>query len=123
MTFSWYIFYHRHTNGTNYSRQGCLEKLTFLPDGTIRQAEITSCGGKDTPLRGTGWYPANIACHLFTDTERTYVPWSGWIDDSFPKITQTCDGHTEPVPYIANMRSSSTQSIASWVVPVPRLTV
>jgi hypothetical protein len=104
----WYIFYHRHTNGTNYSRQGCFEKLAFHEDGTIRQAEITSCGGKDTPLRGTGWYPANIACHLFTDTERTYVPWSGWIDDSFPKITQTCDGHTEPVPYIANMRSSAT---------------
>ena len=105
---SWYIFYHRHTNGTNYSRQGCLEKLTILPDGTILQAEITSCGGKDTPLRGSGWYPAYIACHLFTDTELTYVPWSGWIDDRFPKITQTCDGHTEPVAYIANMRSSAT---------------
>ena len=26
----WYIFYHRHTNGTNYSRQACLEEITFL---------------------------------------------------------------------------------------------
>ena len=104
----WYIFYHRHTNGTNYSRQGCLERLTILPDGTIVQAEITSCGGKDTPLRGEGWYPANIACHLFTDTEVTYVPWSGWMSDSFPKITQTCSGHADPEPLIANMRSSAT---------------
>ena len=104
----WYIFYHRHTNGTNYSRQGCLERLTILPDGTIVQAEITSCGGKDTPLRGQGWYPANIACHLYTDTELTYVPWSGWIDDRFPKITQTCSGHADPEPLIANMRSSAT---------------
>ena len=23
----WYIFYHRHTNGTWYSRQGCAEKI------------------------------------------------------------------------------------------------
>ena len=104
----WYIFYHRHTNGTNYSRQGCLERLSILPDGTIVQAEITSCGGKDTPLAGRGWYPANIACHLFTDTEVTYVPWSGWMDDRFPKITQTCSGHADPEPFIANMRSSAT---------------
>ena len=104
----WYIFYHRHTNGTNYSRQGCLEKLTILPDGTIIQAEITSCGGRDTPLSGSGWVSAHLACHLFTDTEVTYVPWSGWMDDRFPKITQTCSGHGEPEPFIANMRSSAT---------------
>ena len=59
-------------------------------------------------MRGSGWYPANIACHLFTDTEVTYVPWSGWMDDRFPKITQTCSGHGEPEPFIANMRSSAT---------------
>lgn len=23
----WYIFYHRHTNGTNFSRQGCAEPI------------------------------------------------------------------------------------------------
>ena len=31
----WYIFYHRHTNGTWYSRQGCAERLTFGEDGSI----------------------------------------------------------------------------------------
>ena len=40
----WYIFYHRQTNGTWYSRQGCAEKITVQPDGSIRQVEITSCG-------------------------------------------------------------------------------
>jgi hypothetical protein len=25
----WYIFYHRHTNGTNFSRQGCAEPITL----------------------------------------------------------------------------------------------
>ena len=53
----WYIFYHRHTNGTNYSRQGCFEKLRFNEDGTIRQAEITSCGSV-RPLKGEGYYSA-----------------------------------------------------------------
>ena len=38
---AWYIFYHRHTNGTWYSRQGCAEKIELLPDGTIVQAEMT----------------------------------------------------------------------------------
>ena len=103
----WYIFYHRHTNGTNYSRQGCFEKIRFREDGTIIQAEMTSCGG--TPLRGEGTYPAYIACHLFTDTDMTYIPWSGWMDDRFPKITQTCgDEDMERMAYIANMRSSAT---------------
>ena len=103
----WYIFYHRHTNGTNYSRQGCFEKLRFNEDGTIRQAEITSCGSV-RPLKGEGYYPAYIACHLFTDTEVTYVPWSGWMDDRFPKITQEFSEDGKGISFIANMRNSAT---------------
>ena len=39
----------------------------------------------------------------------TYIPWSGWMDDRFPKITQTCgDDDMERMAYIANMRSSAT---------------
>lgn len=48
----WYVFYHRHTNGTAFSRQGCLEKIHFEEDGTIPQAEMTSCGSIDEPLPG-----------------------------------------------------------------------
>ena len=25
----WYVFYHRHTNGTNFSRQACMEEIQF----------------------------------------------------------------------------------------------
>ena len=50
----WYIFYHRHTNGTWYSRQGCAERLTFGEDGSIFQAEITSCGLNGGPLSWRG---------------------------------------------------------------------
>ena len=82
----WYIFYHRHTNGTPYSRQGCIEKISILPDGRIPQVEMTSCIG--TPLEGVGEYPAYIACSLFrTDEGYPSVP-GRWMDGRFPKITQ-----------------------------------
>lgn len=99
----YYIFYHRHTNGTWYSRQGCAEKLAVMEDGRIRQAEITSCGLNDGPLLAKGEYPAYIACHLFTDTPSVYVG-----GDAFPKMIQDGrDGDEEP-GYIANMKDSAT---------------
>ncbi len=99
----WYIFYHRHTNAHNYSRQGCVEKLRFTDDINIKQAEITSCTGIDTPLAGKGVYPAYLACNLYLEKdladfkENIYdvsrdrymlVPWIGWLPDDFPKIVQ-----------------------------------
>ena len=87
----WYIFYHRHTNGTWYSRQGCAERLTFGEDGSIFQAEITSCGLNGGPLVGEGYYPAYLACNLFTNEPSIYV------DERFPKIMQDGrDGYEDP---------------------------
>lgn len=103
----WYIFYHRHTNGTNYSRQGCFEKLIPANDVEFKQAEMTSCGGVK-PLMAKGEYPTYIACNLFNDIDVTYVPWSGWMDDRFPKITQEGGDGDENYGYIANMRNSAT---------------
>ncbi len=60
----WYIFYHRQTHKTAYSRQGCAEKIALLPDGKIRQVEMTSCGLNTVPLVAEGSYPAVIACNL-----------------------------------------------------------
>jgi len=40
----YYIFYHRHTHGTHFSRQGCAEPVTIAEDGSIAQVEMTSCG-------------------------------------------------------------------------------
>lgn len=70
----WYIFYHRHTNGTWYSRQVCAEELAVNKDGSFSQAHITSCGLNNGPLRGKGYYPAYIACNMFyPDWERSYT--------------------------------------------------
>lgn len=90
----WYIFYHRMTNGTWYSRQGCIERIMIIEDGSIPQVEMTSQGASATPLDGCGEYPAYMACNLFGGT----VP---------AKITQYGkDGDEEPA-YIADITNSA----------------
>jgi hypothetical protein len=105
----WYIFYHRQTNGHHFSRQGCAEPIRFREDGSIVQAEMTSCGLNGGPLIGRGEYPAYIACNLFCKDEELYIgTYGAWMDGRFPKITQDGkDGDEEP-GYIANMRDSAT---------------
>ncbi|SFB93737.1 carboxylesterase family protein [Butyrivibrio sp. YAB3001] len=78
----WYIFYHRHTNGTWFSRQGCAEKIHFEKDGSIRQVEITSCGLNNDPLSDVGEYPAYIACNIFTPEHKIYV------ESDCPRVVQ-----------------------------------
>ncbi|CAM3556521.1 family 43 glycosylhydrolase [Paenibacillus lupini] len=105
----WYIFYHRHTNGTNFSRQGCIEPIEFREDGTIIQAEMTSSGPNGELLEGKGEYPAYIVCNLFCRDEALYTGAPGeWLDSRFPKITQDGKDEDEELGYIANMRDSST---------------
>ncbi len=105
----WYIFYHRHTNGTNFSRQACLEPITFMEDGSIPQAEMTSCGPNGGPLVGRGEYPAYLACNLFCKEESLYTDWTAsWMNNQFPKITQDGRDGDEEIGYIANMKESAT---------------
>ncbi len=60
----YYIFYHRLTHNTAFSRQGCAEPVTIGADGTIPQVEMTSCGLNGGPLAARGSYPAAICCNL-----------------------------------------------------------
>lgn len=106
----WYVFYHRHTNGTWYSRQGCAEEIQFHEDGSIPQVEMTSCGLNGGPLQGEGEHPAYIACNLFTGEPSVYVG-----GDKFPKIVQEGrDGDEEP-GYIANITDSATAGFKYFV--------
>ena len=59
----WYVFYHRLSHNSDYSRQACAEHIEILPDGSIPQVEISSCGLNKGPLRG-GVYPAICCCNL-----------------------------------------------------------
>lgn len=67
----WYVFYHRHTHNSSYSRQACAEPIILKDDGTILQVEMTSLGferGKERlenrAFPASGTYPAAAACNL-----------------------------------------------------------
>ncbi len=100
---SWYIFYHRHTNGSWYSRQGCAEKLSQNGDGTFAQAEMTSCGLNNSPLKGKGEYPSYLACNLFTEKHSIYVG-----EVNAPKIMQDGKDGDEEIGYIGNIQNGTT---------------
>lgn len=99
----WYVFYHRHTNGTWYSRQGCAERLQIGADGAISQAEITSCGLNGGPLCGEGEYPAYLACHLFTEKPSVYVG-----GETYPKVMQDGRDGDEETGYVGNIQNTAT---------------
>lgn len=62
----WYVFYHRCTNNTDFSRQACAEPITILPDGSIPQVEVTTQGIPGRPIPAKGCFPAAYACNLTT---------------------------------------------------------
>jgi hypothetical protein len=104
----WYVFYHRPTNSTSFSRQGMLEPINIHEDGTIPQVEMTSCGPNAGPLEGFGEFPAYIACNLIMTQEPKINKLYGM--SPFPKITQEKPDHVPEEPnddsaYIANMTS------------------
>ena len=71
-----YIFYHRQTAGSEYSRQGCAEKIRIAEDGSIGQVEMTSCGLNGGPLCASGTYPAAIACHMTSSTTMSRIDYN-----------------------------------------------
>jgi len=107
----WYVFYHRQTNRTQYSRQACAEKIFFDETGNIAQAEVTSCGLNPGPLAGHGAYGAYIACEL-TRNGKNVESLPVHMKQEYPYFRQ--DGGDlepvaenaalEPVQYIANLQ-------------------
>lgn len=61
----YYIFYHRHTQSSSYSRQACCEKINLLENGAFLQAECTSQGMCGHGLPAEGSYSATIAANLY----------------------------------------------------------
>jgi arabinoxylan arabinofuranohydrolase len=60
---NWYVFYHRSTHGSNKMRKACIEPISFLPDGSILEVEMTSQGAGG-PLDATSRIGAEQACLL-----------------------------------------------------------
>lgn len=113
----WYIFYHRQTNRTNFSRQACAEQIYFDAEGHIAQVEVTSCGLNGEALAGIGTYPARICCQL-TGANGAVESHPNEMKMDYPYVTQD-GGDIEPtaenlardeqVPfqYICNMQHGS----------------
>jgi hypothetical protein len=57
----WYVFYHRMSNRTVFSRRACVERVTIEADGSIKEVEQTSLGF-ETSLDPWKFTPADIAC-------------------------------------------------------------
>lgn len=112
-----YIFWHRQTHGTGFSRQGCADKVHIAEDGTIAQIEITSCGLNGGPLPAKNTYQSYIACHL-TEKDRTKVghvvePGPGetvpTLPPEMPYITEEENPDYEKglKPFIANLQEGA----------------
>lgn len=104
----WYIFYHRQTNYSSFSRQGCAEPITILSDGSIRQVEMTSCGLNGGDLAGKGTYPAAIACQLYAKPAATTMDAAAANREMHPTFTQSgSDTDTVETQYITNLRNGA----------------
>lgn len=113
----WYIFYHRQTNRTNFSRQGCAEKIQIQPDGSIPQVEVTSCGLNDGALVGEGTYPARICCHLTgakavvnsrpDDMKMEHPFLTQDVSDIEPDSVEAASEAEFPVQYITNIQDGT----------------
>ncbi len=105
---TWYIFGHRQTNQTVFSRQGIAEKVEILADGRIPQVEVTSCGLNQGALPGSGTYEARIACNLSAKNGTFNYGQENEKAGMHPYFTQDgedreCDGNQ----YIANMQDGA----------------
>lgn len=94
----WYLFYHRPTNGNQFSRQACAEEIHFTEDGQIPQVEMTSCGLNSGPLLCDRAYGAYIACNLFNVKDPESLD-----ERNRPVISQDGNDGDELPGYICNM--------------------
>ena len=99
----YYVFYHRHSNRKQSSRQGCAEEIRF-EDGKFYQAEMTSCGLNGGPLRGRGTYPSYCVCNLYGSKGTRFLSMIKYPKAGCPYLTQDGGDREEGEDqYIANM--------------------
>lgn len=107
----WYIFGHRMTNYTLFSRQGVAEPVEIEPDGHISQAEMTS-GGLGGMLPWEGSFEARIACVLRSENGAVHYGVSGEMlkvmKSIHPAFVQEGgDRESDPDQYITHMMNGA----------------
>ena len=61
----WYVFYHRPTNKTQFSRQACVEEVNYVAGWQVSTGRDDITGGiQRSSAERKGTYPASIACIL-----------------------------------------------------------
>ena len=99
----YYIFYHRHSNRKQSSRQACAEEIRFK-DGKFYQAEMTSCGLNGGPLNGTEHYPSYIACNVYGKKGTRFLSMLKHLKSGHPYLTQKGgDRESGEDQYVAHM--------------------
>lgn len=99
----YYIFYHRHSNRKQSSRQACAEEIRF-ENGKFFQAEMTSCGLNNSPLNGTGHYPSYIACNVYGKKGTRFLSMLKHPKMGHPYLTQKGgDRESGEDQYVAHM--------------------
>lgn len=96
----WYIFYHRQTHSSAFSRQACAEPIEIMSDGSIPQVEMTSCGLNGNPLKAEGEYPSIICCNL-TNGNMPHIT-NRKIEADIPYIT-----HDKDERFITNIKDGT----------------
>ena len=83
-----------------------------MEDGSIPQVEITSCGTNGGALKGDGYYPSYIACHIYCNTlelESVGMTVPGKRRDArFPYLTQDGKDGDEYYGHVENMDHGAT---------------
>ena len=105
---AYYVFYHRHSNRKQSSRQACAERIRF-EDGRFYQAEMTSCGLNGGPLAGEGRYPAYAACNVYGRNGTRFLSMRRHRKGCDPFLTQRGGDREEgPDQYISNFCTGCT---------------
>ena len=95
----WYVFYHRSSHGSKFSRRVCVEPITFNDDGGIDEVEMTTQGAWG-PLPATRKIDAYRACLLSGTVRSASIPRQREGDDYVERLTSIHNGDWAAYKYL-----------------------
>ncbi len=98
----WYVFYHRSTHASVFSRHVCMEPITIEANGTIAEVPMTSSGAGGPSPPPPAFPPISLAAcpatSVWRGTWRRFIIWRSvrFVPGTMPH-TNTCNS-TEKTP-------------------------
>jgi arabinoxylan arabinofuranohydrolase len=96
---AWYIFYHRSSQASKFSRRVCIEPIHFNADGSIDEVEMTTQGASG-PLDAMQRLDASRACLLSGQTRTASLPPDAHVDRWREHLTWVNDGDWAAYKYL-----------------------